>query len=448
MSLTFGNFMNQIFEALGVENKGTIMKVLSSLDKESKDKIIQDVNLKKTMERLLEVDKNINNLNTSFLNGDTVKIFNSFKENLGFLQSLFIYKNIEVNTFIQNLLNLINLKIILMGSMNSKNNNKNVANKDNNLEVLELKNDELLALKDSETSEEENTPAPLLALEDSDDEDLAEKRKTAMADAIAAKKKKTAKMAMAKAAAEKEAQDKKAKAAKEIEREIMNERRERETTRLEKEYNEKQERERKARDKQAEKDRLANLELKKKRKEEERARKSKIEVEKKKVESNKIIQETKKPFVEYKFNIDANATRDDLIKMKNEQIEQMIRIVKARLDAENEETISKSNFRYEVHLNTISQLSELFEYLTAARDMDYDVSDDVIEAVLVDLKWFHLIRANNEENHLRIYRMHLNLKTISKRIAELDNKEETSKYNYYEKYLKYKTKYFKLKELL
>ncbi len=145
MSLTFGNFMNQIFEALGIENKEKIMKVLSSLDNKSKNKIIKDVKLKNTMKKLLEVDKNINKLNTNFLNENTVKIFNSFKENLGFLQSLYIYKNIEVNSFIQNLLNLINLKITLMGSMNNSNNNNN-----KDFKIVDLNKKELLALNNLE----------------------------------------------------------------------------------------------------------------------------------------------------------------------------------------------------------------------------------------------------------------------------------------------------------
>ena len=125
----------------------------------------------------------------------------------------------------------------------------------------------------------------------------------------------------------------------------------------------------------------------------------------------------------------------------------MISIVKARFDAGDKETVAESNIRYEVHTNTMTSISNLLEYLEAARDIDYDVPDDVIEAVLGDLKYFSLVRGNNEENHLAIYRMHLNLKTISKRIADL-NKEETSKYNYYEKYLKYKTKYFNLKKII
>ena len=482
MSLTFGNFMNQIFEALGIENKEKIMKVLSSLDNKSKNKIIKDVKLKNTMKKLLNVDKNINKLNTNFLNTDTVKIFNSFKENLGFLQSLYIYKNIEVNTFIQNLLNLINLKITLMGSMNSSNNNKD-------FKIVDLNKKELLALNNSEDTVEENN---ILALEDTPENTTTELPQTISGppmqiindiDDKADKVAKDKADKVAKDKADKVAKDKTDKVAKDKTDKVVKDKTDKvvkdKTDKVAKDKADKVAKDKADRVAKDKADRVAKDKA-------DRVAKDKADKDAKRViESNKlkknklyedkiIMNKTKKILEDYKmikYNNNSNQTflNNRILDILNN----MIKLLKDKL-LNGYDNLGINHKRYEVQIESEKNVEKMLKLLESIKNggvyPDYNKIknlEQVIENVVPELRWYTEIRSSNVNNSVRFYRWHMEIKSILKRIdnqsnlvKRIDNqsnlaensKEEDSddennnKYNYYEKYLKYKSKYLKLKK--
>ena len=438
--------MNQIFEALGIENKEKIMKVLSSLDNKSKNKIIKDVKLKNTMKKLLEVDKNINKLNTNFLNENTVKIFNSFKENLGFLQSLYIYKNIEVNSFIQNLLNLINLKITLMGSMNNSNNNNN-----KDFKIVDLNKKELLALNNLEDTTEENNMLALadtteennmLALADTTEENnlpgladtTEENNLPGLADTPDNTPENTTTElpqpisgppmqiindidAKDKAAKDKAAKDKAAK------------------------------------DKDA-KDKAAKDKAAKNKAAKDQAAKNKID------EDKRIMTNTKKILEDYQM---INYNTSDQTFLNNRILEilnNMIKLLKEKL-LNGHGNLGINHIRYEVRMESVKNVEKMLKLLESIKNggvyPDYNKIknlEQVIENVVPELRWYREIRSSSVNNSVRFYRWHMEIKSILKRLNDLknndskeeDTREKNNKYNYYEKYLKYKSKYLKLKK--
>ena len=118
--ITFEKLVKKMFKALGVKEDKIGSMISKVLNHDEKKLIITNKGLIETLNKLIEVDQKIGAANTSSLDPDNKILYNSFKENLGILQTSIFRNNINKTLFSKELLTLMNQKITILNSIITK----------------------------------------------------------------------------------------------------------------------------------------------------------------------------------------------------------------------------------------------------------------------------------------------------------------------------------------
>ena len=203
----------------------------------------------------------------------------------------------------------------------------------------------------------------------------------------------------------------------------------------------------------------AEIEAKKRDTDAKRTADTKDKYKKNKIYEDKaIMNETKKILEDYEM-INYNDTSDQTF-LNNKILEilnNMIKLLKDKL-LNGYGDLGINNYRYEVQIESKKNVEKMLKLLESIKNggmySDYikiKNLEQVIGNVVPKLRWYSNVRIQNINNSVVFYRWHMEIKSILKRLNDLKNNDSNEgtivdKNNYYKKYLKYKSKYLKLKK--